>query len=446
VKDYFFMENQNKSILMLCYRFPPLIGSSFRHVNFVKKLPHFGWEPTVISVKDIYSKWNKGHELLEDLKKSIKIYRTGSLDPYRLYYLFSSTVKKLLPDQISRVKKNKNSWKLKLWEKIRPWTYIPDLCIGWIPFSIFKSLLIIKRSKVDLIFSSGLPLSSHLSGLILHKITRKPFVADFCDSWYFNPFRKPPTIFHDKLNNILEKIVITNADLVLVSYGRKQFQERYPNEPKDKFMQLFHGFNEEDFLNLKPFLSKKFTIVYTGALYGNQSAKNFISALKIFLDSSPNLREKVTVYFIGSQDVDTVSLIHSHNLNDVCKIKLPVSHKESLKYILGANLLLLLLGNFGKQDNFIIPSKIFIYIRSLKPILAIIPEGETKEILKDHSQVVFADPEDVTQISSIISKEFYKYTVQEYICPQNELQKIQKYDANNILRNFSERINHRLNI
>jgi len=47
-----------KKVLMVCYYFPPIVTSGVtRSFEFAKLLPHFGWEPLVLTVKHSKDPW-----------------------------------------------------------------------------------------------------------------------------------------------------------------------------------------------------------------------------------------------------------------------------------------------------------------------------------------------------------------------------------------------------
>src|SRR5258708_34270981 len=47
-----------RKVLMICYYFPPIVTSGVaRSFEFAKLLPHFGWEPLVLTVKHSKDPW-----------------------------------------------------------------------------------------------------------------------------------------------------------------------------------------------------------------------------------------------------------------------------------------------------------------------------------------------------------------------------------------------------
>ena len=75
-----------KKVLIITYYWPPSGGSGVqRWLKFVKYLPQFGWQPTVITVTPT-GYFAEDYTLLDELlPHKVEIIRIGSLDPNRLF-------------------------------------------------------------------------------------------------------------------------------------------------------------------------------------------------------------------------------------------------------------------------------------------------------------------------------------------------------------------------
>src|SRR5262249_12251776 len=60
---------------------------------------------------------------------------------------------------------------------------VPDPQIAWIPSALVTSLSLIRKERVDLIYSSSPPNSGQVLALILKRLTKRPWIADFRDPW-----------------------------------------------------------------------------------------------------------------------------------------------------------------------------------------------------------------------------------------------------------------------
>ena len=80
-----------------------------------------------------------------------------------------------------------------------------------------------------------------------------------------------------------------------------------------------------------------------------------------------------------------------------------IPHKQSLSYTLGANVLLLILSSDSAEG--VVTGKVFEYLGTQKPILALIPKTVAAyDLLKNMPNCYFADPDDVQSIKNAILK------------------------------------------
>jgi hypothetical protein len=82
-----------KKVLIITYYWPPAGGPGVQRVlKFVKYLPQFGWEPVVLTVENgEYPAID--FSLEKDIPEGIKVYKTRTIEPFRLFKLFSGKKK-----------------------------------------------------------------------------------------------------------------------------------------------------------------------------------------------------------------------------------------------------------------------------------------------------------------------------------------------------------------
>ena len=89
------------------------------------------------------------------------------------------------------------------------------------------------------------------------------------------------------------------------------------------------------------------------------------------------------------------------NLTDVVGY---VNHPKSIDYLMASDLLILWLPPGMKGG--MVTGKIFEYLASGKPILAMLPEGEAKKLILKLKRGVVVPPNDVDHIASVIYRSF----------------------------------------
>ena len=80
------VSSSKRNVLVIAYYFPPLgLSGVQRTLKFVKYLPQFGWQPTVLTVTPT-GYYAQDYTLLDELHPHhVNIVRVGSLDPNRLF-------------------------------------------------------------------------------------------------------------------------------------------------------------------------------------------------------------------------------------------------------------------------------------------------------------------------------------------------------------------------
>lgn len=267
------MKKRSNKVLMITYVFPPMayVGAH-RTIRFCKYLPHHNWTPYVLTIKEAEDIDND-YELLKRIPKQVHIYRTRTIDLWRIWNKHKKKKNKskiqpitsadLQDTKKTQIKKLNLLKKVKflLWEIIM----IPDHMVFWIPFAFFKGIRIIKKEKCDLIYTSTPPHSAQIIGFLLAKLCKTPWVADFRDP-ILDGSKHPPPKHRLLIDKILERVVVYNADKVFIisNYFKRIIYERYP-DIRHKFITFTNGYDPDIFSKSTCEQFDKFTIIYSGS-------------------------------------------------------------------------------------------------------------------------------------------------------------------------------------
>ncbi len=414
-----------KKVLFISYLFPPLSCGICRQSKIPKYLPDFGWKPILLTVKKSRVRPIYDNSLLKDTK-NVTIFRTYSFESKLLSVYIPFFMQKYL----------KINYK---------YFQIVDPFVGWIPFAVFKGIEIIKKENIDLLLSTSMPISSHIVALILKKLTKLPWVADFRDQWTQNPYINYPKPVL-KIENCLENLVITNANKVTTINNtiRNDLIEKYRKEPEKKFVVIPHGFDLEDFKNIKTKKTKKFTISYTGSIYGRRvtAAKMFLESIKSLLNENENLKKNVKILFIGNMSYKILKYIEKNNiLKDLIVIKPPLPHQEALQYMKSSDVLLLIIG-YNKKDASISTGKLFEYLATRKYVLGLgLDSSEAAKLIKHTNIGKTIDPRKKKKLEEELLSLYEKYKKNKLnIRPKKSITK--KYNIKFLTREFAEIFNN----
>lgn len=374
------VKRPNKKVLIITYYWPPAGGPGVQRVlKFVKYLPSFGWDPIVLTVENgEYPAIDL--ELEKDIPAEIKVYKTKTWEPFSIFKKINNKKQSEKLDTFILQEKNTGFFKnFSRW--VRSNIFIPDARIGWYFFASKKANQICKEHGINLIFSSSPP---HSLQLIAKKTAGQndiPWVTDFRDPWngafWESSIKK--SYLAKYLNNYFENSVIKKADKVTtVSMGVKEIlgKDKYP----DKIELIYNGYDKQDFLNLKKEKSKTIKIRYLGNISASQSPENLVSS---FSKLSEEQWTKLDFSFYGSFDASFRILIDKYNLENKISVKGYISHNDTVKEMINADILILLIPNIASKG--ILTGKLFEYIAAKSYILAISPENpELKQILTDN--------------------------------------------------------------
>lgn len=454
-----------KKVLIITNVFPPYKGvGRHRIVQFAKYLPQYGWEPIILAPTYSYL-WEKDMNTINEIPKSLRVYR--AFMPIQLPVLAKNIFSLLTKKEQGQVKKRtkdttiiKKSLKKTFVKQILikiintlhnflvKYIYIPDQHIIWFPYVLFKALRIIKNDKIDIILSCSPVNSMHVFGFILKVITRKPWVTDYRDLWtgdHFHPWKGTTRVFLEKQ---IEKSVLHKSNTIIVNSPQTAttFCKNFPFLNPETIVVISNGFDIRSYSleHIKYSRSDKFRIVHTGRLL-NYSNSNFFDALGLIFREHPELKNRICVDLVGNISSDQRKLIDktidnyhlSQNINFIGW----VDYITSLKYQRLADLLLLILGDDAPNVHVVVHAKLFEYIFTTRPILAIIPDGAAKDIILQTNTGHVVSPKDVENISHAVFEFYQKWKENNlYINPNWKI--INQYDRKKLTGKLANLLDH----
>ncbi len=384
-----------KKVLILAYYFPPIgMGGTQRAAKFARYLPEFGWQPHVITVKDV-AYHAKDPSLLTEIE-SVPIHRTGSLDPLRLARIVSG--RSTAPES-SRGTRG-------LLASAAPamnWLFAPDSKLLWLPFAYRHARRVLLATGASCVFTSSPPHSVHLVGALLQKFHQVRWVADFRDGWAGGNFQSEPTFFHRWLNRKLEARVLDEADAVVsVSAGLTE-RLRIRCGCRDKFHTISNGFDRADF-RVEPVhkIDKSYRIVYCGALTRMTPLQAFLAGLQELLQANAANVKQVRLILVGAVlDAGLKELVSELGLQSVVEFAGYCDHRKAVEYMQSADLLLYPVADHASSD--FVPGKTFEYLAAGKRIIVVGPQVEGVRILERHSNAVIRTAHKATKIAGALA-------------------------------------------
>lgn len=371
-------------VLYLTYYYPPSGGSGVqRSLKMTRYLPEFGWEPVVVTVDPDFAAYpDQDPDLVADIPPNLPLIRTRSWDPYAVYARLKGKDKRevvstgfVQDGPISRAER------LARW--VRGNVFLPDARVFWVPFAVRAAARVLEETPCDVVLTSGPPHSTHLAGWWLHHMHGIPWVADIRDPWtsiyYYDAI--PRTRLARALDAWLERKVWREATAA-VTVGEAMADhvaERSGRRP----VVIRNGFDAADFAGAPPPSRPKDVCVmgFVGTFIGQQNptalwevwaklrAEGQLSALRLRLT--------------GAIDASVLHSLSAAGLREVVDVQPYLPHAAAIEAMRNAHLLLLPINRTEGAER-ILTGKLFEYVASGTPVLALGPEGsEVGAILQE---------------------------------------------------------------
>jgi glycosyltransferase involved in cell wall biosynthesis len=384
----------SKNVLMVSYTFPPTGGAGVQRISkFVKYLGEFGWKPIILTPSNP-SVPLTDESMLKDIPEGTRIVKSITLEP-------SFKIK----GKIVSESKNYYFRRLKSFVKILlQKLLLPDYQVLWWPGLFVSLVYTVLTNKIDCIFATSPPFSALVPPVVIGKLFKIPIVIDFRDEWVFvrenfeNASRGKCSQF---LDIVLERFVTSNSDRFIVASGGyiSSIANRHKISEKNGIV-ITNGFDDDDIQRYnKKAMKQNILVSYIGTVWRQNSLSNFISACLTLSAMKPHLFKNVTLRIIGrvvESEKESLDIDKNHLRIEVLDY---LDHDKAISQLKDADILLLTLSNLPGAER-IIPGKTFEYMASGNHIFAIVPHGETKDLLKlNYYNTTFAFPDDVGDIA-----------------------------------------------
>jgi glycosyltransferase involved in cell wall biosynthesis len=369
-----------KKILIITYYWPPAGGPGVqRWLKFVKYLPDFGYEPHVyIPENPTYPIVDE--KLISEVSEKAIIIKQKIKEPYRwASFLSKKNTKKISSGIIPSKKKQSLIEKVMLW--IRGNFFIPDARVLWVKPSVVFLKEYLEKHQIETIITTGPPHSLHLIGLQLKKQINVEWIADFRDPWTTIGYHKELLLNKnsEKKHKDLEKKVLHSADKIIVTSPTTKIEfSKLTSKPIEV---ITNGYDVEKVS--KSDLDEKFSIAHIGSFLSDRNPRILWKALKELVKENNEFATDLQLKLIGKVSQDVLETINEFKLTKFVSNLGYLSHDEAVVHQRTSQVLLLIEID-SEATRCIIPGKLFEYMVSDRPIVAIGPKASDFEtILKE---------------------------------------------------------------
>jgi glycosyltransferase involved in cell wall biosynthesis len=413
-----------RRVLIVAYNFPPVGGVGIlRTLKYVTYLPDSGWEPVVLTAR------NPGVAMRDEdsertLPPALRIERAFSPEPAKLRRGLAWAARRIrraggsARSSGARVAgagsgaaraaaedspRRPGPWMSRLsaaWVGATHLAFYPDEQVLWALFALRRGLAVARDVPIDAVYSSSAPISCHLAAGLIARRAGLPWVADFRDPWIGNAFAVPPRRLHAYLQKRIESRIIHLADRVVfpTSGVAEAYARRYP-EVAHRFAVIPNGYDRNDIPagNAPPATAQegRFHLAYGGSLYGERELELFLDGLELLVARRPVVRDRLTVEFIGWLSLHNQAVAGRYaapgRLGPMLDFAGFLPHREAVARLAAADALLQVIGDDPGKGQ-IQGGKLMEYVGLDRPILAVVPEGDARALLRELDWGIVADP------------------------------------------------------
>ncbi|MBU0700592.1 glycosyltransferase [bacterium] len=343
-----------RHLLLISYDFPQQISESeYRAAGWVKHLPSFGWDVTVLTVET-----NRGEADLAPMNNEEEQYPT-----------------------VCEVKSDRFSEKTGIIKNLVSTYLIPDEKILWTPNVLRKVKELTGKQGFDLIYTIAPPYSISLIGYQVHCQTGIPWIADIRENWVGTKKQGIFSNFYKNIEKKMEETIIKNARRVISPSEEwcQFFYEKYPFWGRDRFVCIPDGYDTEEMeiVDTSNRVDDKLRLVCPGVIDKNTTHQYLLRAIKEMIKKDAYLGDLLRVEFIGDMDEEQQRLMDEFPLKNVCSYIEDTSGKEGMRRLITADAGIIIA---DKERN--IPQAIYKCLVAMKPILGLSNKGAVENLIR----------------------------------------------------------------
>ncbi|WP_286818978.1 glycosyltransferase [Desulfobacter sp. UBA2225] len=285
---------------------------------------------------------------------------------------------------------------------------------SWFIAATFRGRKVVNQHHPVLVYSTAGPSSTHLAGYLIARWCGLPWVAEIHDPLIMDNQKRRYQRY--RFHRWLEKLIFKHADFVIYFTEKALRSAEKRTKIVNKGHVLRPGANPVPIHSIDYKKREKLHFGYFGSLARHRNLGEFLSALNRLRAENPLAEQQVVLDVYGA-NLDPVSkqLTEQYKLDEMVQVhgRLeydPVTGKSGRTQVFEemhrCDVLLLVHGDSDAGDEYI-PSKIYEYLLTNRPILGIlIKNSEAESLLQDNGHVVVERGNSEAMVSALGN--FYK--------------------------------------
>lgn len=397
------------NVLVIALEFPPVnTTGNFRAARFVSNLPRFGINPVVLTLTEDAASKAFGrpihNELLNAIPEGTAIHRypiqavaekEGKLKSFlRIYFRITEGLGK------------------KFWDSIQA-----DLPA------------IIEKHDIKAVYVTCPPFGVGEVGYKISRQFKLPLIVDMRDAWAYWTTNPHNTYLHFLLKLRSERKWFTQASFVIAATPElgNVFKKAHPGVSPEKFITIFNGADKLHELGAIDWApgQQQIRIGYVGNFYYSpkdrammfrkwhqkpvhkwleyrptkedwlyRSPYFFFKTVNALKKNAPDLFSRIRIEFMGDKPSWLEEMVNEFDLADKVIFHGFVGKDKMKEIQSGLDALLTTSEKVVGDRHYCLPSKLFDYLKTSKPILAFVTPGDQEDFLRKAGTAILFNPDD----------------------------------------------------
>lgn len=403
-----------KHVMMIARFFPPEgSATSFRTFRFVRQLVARGWKTTVITATPSqYERYDP--KLAEMVPSQTRVIPAIGYDRWQQFQSWRARRKAVETGRVGSAAAHQGVGKTaalrtRLRSMVRSaealW-YQPDVASPWIPHGVNAALTACAEDRPHMLWANAGRLSAFYIAQQVSERTGIPYVLDFDDAWSITAndhdvrrTRGATRALRRRMYGLLQR-----AHGVVFRYESEAecFWRAYPGALQaSKIYVIPNGFE----LPIEPFMAPagdRCTILYSGTL-PDYRYDTLLSALGELKRKDPHSAKRLLLRFVGEGMEPLAAEVNIRGLSGMVETSGPISFEEVSRLQREAHALLALgRPSTMKGYELFAGAKLFGYLKGGRPIIGVLPQDETKNVLMRVGAQTVADVDSVPEIVAVL--------------------------------------------
>jgi glycosyltransferase involved in cell wall biosynthesis len=378
-------------IVFMAYYFPPIAGAGTqRTAAFARHLPEFGYEPIIVCAGELDpGPHSIAHDetLLSGLQDTMSITRIPSIERQFATAADHRSLRRLIASPQE---------------------------IAWARRAADATIFAARRQNAAAIVIS---VSPYICATMVREIQRRagvPVILDLRDPWSLDGWRSFRFPFQRWIDRRMMRSSLRAADLVIANCpaAGHAYRDRLGVDPK-RLVVIPNGFDTKDFPARRTSVrdarpadpDSPFRVVHLGTLHDPspetagprrprpfacahlerhlRSGRTIIRAAGQLRRDRPDIADRLRLEFHGSVHPGHIDLAEQEGVADLLTIHPYVDHERAVSILTSADVLLVPLhGTAPGDEALIVPGKLYETIASGRPVLATVPGGDARRLVR----------------------------------------------------------------